>query len=64
MPDCREMEQKTQGFFVCSKTKEHRLAKLVIIGPLGKLDLGDQYGSDPFAALHDRQRDSEAPSTF
>jgi hypothetical protein len=42
------------------------LTKLVIERPLGKLDLGDQYGLDPAATFHDRRRDPLAPtsSTF
>ena len=39
-------------FFISSKPKENGLTQLVVAGPLGKLDLGDQYGFDPVATFH------------
>jgi hypothetical protein len=36
--------------------------KLVVECPLGKLDLGDQYGFNPMAAFHDRRRNPKTPS--
>jgi len=31
------------------------VTKLVVAGPLSKLDLGDQYGFNPVAAFHDER---------
>jgi len=50
--------------FVGSQSEKHRLTKLVIVRPLGKLDLGDQHRLDPLATLHHRRRNPEAPSAF
>ena len=47
-----------------SQPKEHRLTKLVVVCPLGKLDLGDQHRFKPVAAFHDCRCNSEAPSAF
>src|SRR6516162_9367489 len=47
-----------------SQPKEHRLTKLVVVCPLGKLNLGDQHGFDPLAALHHRRRNPETPSAL
>jgi hypothetical protein len=40
--------------FVTPQPEEYRLTKLVILRPLGKLDLGDQHGFNPVAPFHDR----------
>jgi hypothetical protein len=37
---------------------------LVVVGPLGKLDLADQHGVDSVATFHYRRRNSETPSAF
>jgi hypothetical protein len=43
--------------FVGPQSQEDRLTQLVIECPLGKLDLSDEYGSDPLATFHDRRCD-------
>ena len=48
--------------FVSSQSQKDRLAQLAIVGPLGKLDLGDQHGFEPVAALHDRRSYPESPT--
>ena len=37
--------------FIGSQPEEHRLTKLAVKRPLGKLDLGNQYGFDPLASF-------------
>src|SRR5262245_59689894 len=49
---------------VSPQPQENRLAKLVVVRPLGKLDLGDQHGFNPVAAFHHRGRYPETPSAF
>jgi hypothetical protein len=44
------------------RSQEDWLTKLVIVRPLGKLDLGDKYGFNPLATLHDRGRNAKTPS--
>jgi hypothetical protein len=39
------------GLFVSPKTQEDGLTKLVVAGPLGKLDLGDQQEFSNFSCL-------------
>ena len=46
--------------FVSSQAEKHGLTQLAVAGPLGELDLGDQYRLDPMAPLHDRRRDTTA----
>jgi hypothetical protein len=41
---------------VGAQSQEERLPKLVIMGPLGTLDLGNQHWVKPVAAFHDRWR--------
>src|ERR1700736_3925175 len=48
--------------FVSSQPQEDGLTKLIVAGPLGKLDLGDQYRLNPFAPLHDRGGYTQSPS--
>src|SRR6516164_763004 len=48
--------------FISSQSQKHRLPKLVIQRPLGKLDLGDQYWLDPSAPPHHCGRNSLAES--
>ena len=50
--------------FVALQPQKHRLTKLAIMGPLGEFDLGDEYGFNPLAALHDRWGNSESPPAF
>ena len=38
--------------YIGTHPQGHRLTKLTIMRPLGKLDLDDQNGFDPMAALH------------
>jgi len=52
------------SLFVGSQPKKHRLAQLVIMSPLGKLDLGNQHRFDPLAALHDDRCNPQAPPAF
>ena len=47
-----------------SQPEKDRLTKLVIVSPLGKLDLGDKCGADPLAALHYCRCNPEAPPAF
>ena len=47
-----------------SQPEKDRLTKLVIVSPLGKLDLGDKCRADPLARLRDRRRNPETPSAF
>jgi hypothetical protein len=49
--------------FVSSQSQEDRLPKLVVAGPLGKFDLGDQNRLDPHTAFHDCWRDALSPSS-
>ena len=42
--------------FVSPQPEEDRLTKLVVECPHRKLDLGDQHGLEPLAALHHRRR--------
>jgi hypothetical protein len=51
-----------RGRFIGAQSKEDRLRKLIVAGPLGKLDLGDQDRFDPMATFHDRRGDTLAPS--
>ena len=48
--------------FVRPQPQEDRLAELVIQCPLGELDLGDQHGFKPMAALHHCRRNPHAPT--
>jgi hypothetical protein len=48
--------------FVSSQPQEDGLTKLIVPGPLGKIDLGDQYRLNPFAPLHDRGGYTQSPS--
>ena len=48
--------------FIGAQSQEDRLTKLIVAGPLGKLDLGDQDRFDPMATFHDRRGDTLAPS--
>jgi hypothetical protein len=41
------------SLFVSSQSKEDGLTKLLVAGPLGKLDLGNQNRLNPIAPLHD-----------
>jgi hypothetical protein len=54
------------GLFVGPQSEKDRLTKLVVLRPLRKLDLGDQYRFDPVAAFHDCGSDTLAlsPSPF
>ena len=47
---------------VGSQTQEDRLSKLVVMCPLGKLDLGDQHRFDPNTAFHDFGDDALTPA--
>jgi len=47
--------------FVRPQPEEDRLTKL---GPLGKLDLGDQYRFDPVAAFHHRLSNPKTPAAL
>jgi len=49
--------------FVSSQSQEDWLTKLVVAGPLGKLDLGDQQGFDPNTAFHDRRGNALTPAS-
>ena len=51
------------SLLVSSQPQEHGLTKLVVAGPLGKLDLSDQNGFDPVAAFHDSRRDALTPAS-
>jgi len=42
---------------VGSQPQENRLTKLAVMGPLGKLDLGNKHRLDPLAAFHHRRSD-------
>ena len=45
-------------FFVRPQPEKHRLAQLVIMSPLGELDLGDKHGFYPLATFNDGRGDS------
>jgi hypothetical protein len=47
--------------FISSQSEEDGLAKLVVTGPLGKLDLGNQHRLDPVAVLHNCRNDALPP---
>ena len=49
--------------FVSSQSLEDGLTKLVVAGPLGKLDLGDQHGFDPVALFHHCRGDALTPAS-
>jgi hypothetical protein len=48
--------------FVSPQSEEHRLTQLVVVRPLGKFNLSDEYGFDPLATFHDRRCDPLAPT--
>src|SRR5262245_2499314 len=50
--------------FVRPQPEKHRLTQLVIMSPLGELDLDDKRGFYPLATFHDRQANTLAPSAF
>jgi hypothetical protein len=51
------------GLFVRAQSEENRLPNLIVQGPLGKLDLGDQDRLDPNTTFHDCRRDPLAPTS-
>jgi hypothetical protein len=47
---------------IASQPQEPGLAELAVAGPLGKLDLGNEYGIDPGTAFHDLWGDCLTPT--
>jgi hypothetical protein len=47
--------------FVRPQPEKYRPTQLVIMSPLGKLDLGDLHLFNPLAPFHDRGRNPKTP---
>jgi hypothetical protein len=64
IPDLGLFPNSILRCFVSPQSEKNRLTQLVVAGPLGKLDLRDQYWFDPDAPFHDFCSDAPAPSAF